>query len=84
MEWPNGQTIRHRASPAHGYDLCYSARPGDPVTLFTARQGLRVIAGPMELGVLVRPLWLSQDGVMWAWTTEAVWQQPPTVRHVRL
>ncbi len=66
MEWPNGQLLHHHASPRDGYDLCYSARPGDPVTLFTARQGLRVavVRGGAQ-GVLVRPKGVSQGDIMW-------------------
>lgn len=66
VQWPNGQTVRHRASPDHGYDLCYSARPGDPVTFYTARQGLRVQPkyGGAQ-GVLVRPDRVDSDGVWW-------------------
>ncbi len=65
MHWPSGQLLPHRASPIDGYDLCYSARPGDPVTLFTARQGLRVELGQGIRGVLVVPLELHDDGVVW-------------------
>ncbi len=70
-DWTNGTTVRHHASPANGYDLCYSARPGDPVTLFTARQGQRVhIAGVDKSkgsGVLLRPqAVLSGYGVVWS------------------
>ncbi len=70
MYWPNGQRVWHRTSPAHGYDLCYSARPGDPVTLFTAREGLKVettAAGGARvlLGVLVRPEGIRGQAVLW-------------------
>ncbi len=70
MGWPNGQRLWHRTSPAHGYDLCYSARPGDPVTLFTAREGLKVettAAGGARvlLGVLVRPERVHSEAVLW-------------------
>lgn len=40
--WLNGQVACHYASPATGSDLGCSARPGDPVALFTAQQELRV------------------------------------------
>ncbi len=65
MKWPNGQLLHHRASPASGYDLCYSARPGDPVTLFTAREGLRVkmVEGGEE-GVLVEPIQVFPGNVV--------------------
>ncbi len=68
MQWPDGKLLHHRASPAHGYDLCYSARPGNPVTLLTARQGLRFTAQSVELGVLLRPVATCSDGfVVWTW-----------------
>ncbi len=78
MQWPNGQTVRHRASPVDGYDLCYSARPGDSVTFYTARQGLRVekeFGG--EQGVLVRPDAVDSDGVRWL----VVFDGSPAVRY---
>ncbi len=67
MEWPNGQLVRHSASPVLGYDLCYSARPGSPVTVYTARQGLKVHLGGTSEGVLERPLEVQAHwGVTWA------------------
>ncbi len=70
MDWPNGISARHHASPVDGYDLCYSARPGDPVTLFTARQGLRVQMADVDdyhgSGVLLKPVAVSADGVVWS------------------
>ncbi len=68
MRWPNGQLLHHRACPTHGYDLCYSAQPGESVTLFTARDGLRVrMVNGGEEGVLVQPVEISpaSDGVVW-------------------
>ncbi len=69
MQWPNGQLMHHRACPAHGYDLCYSAQAGESVTLFTAREGLRVrMYGGGEEGVLVQPMEVSPasgGGVVW-------------------
>ncbi len=65
MRWPDGQLVHHRASPIDGYDLCYSARPGDPVTLFTARQGLRVEMGVGVRGTLDKPLRLRDHSVEW-------------------
>ncbi len=65
VQWPNGQLMHHRASPADGYDLCYSARPGDPVTLFTARRGLKVDMGGGVKGTLHKAMRLHKDGVEW-------------------
>ncbi len=65
MEWPNGQMLHHYACPIGGYDLCYSARPGDPVTLFTAREGLKVATSDGVLGVLVRPERVHGQAVLW-------------------
>ncbi len=70
VQWPNGQILSHRASSASGFDLCHSAVRGDPVTLFTARQGLRVEvqAGSSRWygGVLSRPLKMCDNGnVQW-------------------
>ncbi len=69
VRWPNGQLLHHRACPAHGYNLCYSAQPGKAVTLFTARKGLRVkMYGGGEEGVLVQPMEVSPasgGGVVW-------------------
>ncbi len=75
VEWPNGQLLHHRASPINGYDLCYSAWPGDPVTLFTARQGLRVDLGGGVRGTLDVPMrvyWgIARWGVEWRVATDA-------------
>lgn len=71
VQWPNGQLLSHRASFASGFDLCHSAVSGDPVTLFTARQGLRVevqAAGSSRRysGVLSRPIRMCDNGnVLW-------------------
>ncbi len=65
MQWPNGQLLHHHASPAFGCDLCYSARPGDPVTLFTAREGLGVATTDGVLGMLVRPERIRGHAVLW-------------------
>ncbi len=70
VQWPNGQLLHHRASPNNGYDLCYSARPGDPVTLFTAREGLGVDLGGGVKGTLRTPSCLYNDGVEWLVTTD--------------
>ncbi len=50
MEWPNRQVARHHASPASGYDLGCSARPGGPITLIMSREGLRVERHPVVAG----------------------------------
>ncbi len=69
VKWPNGQMLRHFASLVFGCDLCYSARPGDPVTLFTAREGLKVettaAGGASVPGVLVRPERIRGHAVLW-------------------
>ncbi len=66
VQLPDWTTVRRRASPVDGYDLCYSARDMDLVTLFTARQGLLARMDyywqPVEL---VRPLEVRGDGVVW-------------------
>ncbi len=73
VKWRNGQRLWHRASPASGYDLCYSAWVHDPVTLFTAREGLQVettAAGGARVlvhhvGELVRPEGIRGNAVLW-------------------
>lgn len=69
VQWPNGQLMHLRACPTHGYDLCYSAQPGESVNLFTARDGLRVkMCRGGEEGVLVQPKEVSPasgGGVVW-------------------
>ncbi len=73
--WPSHQLARYRASTQHGFDLNYAARPGEPVSVHTARQGVRVTRGRdwkwggqdggRRTGVLVRPAELGSEGVMW-------------------
>ncbi len=59
------------ASPAEGYDVCYSVQPWQPVSLFTARQGLELTMGDAKgdnnkhRGTLVRPVEVRADGVVW-------------------
>ncbi len=69
VDWPNGISARHHASPASGYDLCYSRHTGDLVTLFTARQGLNVHIPGADYrahGTLLRPVAVSGYGVVWS------------------
>ncbi len=73
--WPSHQLARYRASTQHGFDLNHAARPGEPVSVHTARQGVRVTRGRDwkwggqdgggRTGVLVRPAELGSEGVMW-------------------
>ncbi|KAG2486943.1 hypothetical protein HYH03_014441 [Edaphochlamys debaryana] len=82
--WPNHRLCRYRACPHLGYDLCYTARSGEPVTVYTAQAGLCVVRGPnwqwdgqdsdgAAVGVLLRPSRVDGQGVWWSvlWSTGA-------------
>ncbi len=65
------RTAQVPASPTAGYGVCSSADYGEPVTLFTARQGLNLTMGDAERnedkhrGTLVRPVERRKGGVVW-------------------
>ena len=76
VTWPSGHANNYSARPTV-HDLAYTDRPGEPVTIFTAREGLPVAPGrdwpwgrksvedAMKdggVGVLVRPVSCGDDG----------------------
>ncbi len=73
--WPNYRLARYCAAPQYGFDLNHAARPGEPVSVHTARQGVRVTRGRDwkwggqdgggRTGVLVRPVSLEPKWVTW-------------------
>ncbi len=86
VQWPGGTVDVVPPSPWTAADthcifpLNYVARPGDPVTVMTARKGLRVtrrhshgagqerqtrVAGPAAVGTLLWPVEVDDTGVWW-------------------
>ncbi|KAG2488809.1 hypothetical protein HYH03_012608 [Edaphochlamys debaryana] len=73
--WPNHRLARYRASMDQGFDLSHVSRPGEPVTVFNAQAGLKVIRGrdwkwadqdgAGGIGVLLRPSQCTAEGVWW-------------------